>query len=157
MNKSLIVYFSCTDTTKEVAESLASIVTGDIYRIKPQEEYTIEDLNWQNTNSRSSIEAEDSTIRPEIIKDLENIQQYDTIYLGFPIWWEKSPNIIKTFLDTYQLTGKTVIPFATSGGSGMTIAENELKRMYPNINWIQGRCWSYKPTDSEIKELVERR
>lgn len=154
--KNLIAYFSCTNTTKELAEQLASLTEGDIYKIKPVQEYTNEDLNWENTNSRSSIECEDRSIRPEIVKDLENIDQYDIIFLGFPIWWETSPNIVKTFLDTYDLEGKTVIPFATSGGSGMTRAENELKAMYPNINWIQGKCFSYHPTERELKELIER-
>lgn len=154
--KNLVAYFSCTNTTKELAEQLAALTEGDIYKIKPVQEYTKEDLNWENTNSRSSVECEDRSIRPEIVKDLENIDQYDIIFLGFPIWWETSPNIVKTFLDTYDLEGKTVIPFATSGGSGMTRAENELKAMYPNINWIQGKCFSYRPTDSEIKELIER-
>lgn len=155
--KNLIAYFSCTNTTKEIAERLANLTTGNIYKIKPLQEYTQEDLNWENPNSRSSRECEDKRIRPEIVKDLDNINQYDTIFLGFPIWWETSPNIIKTFLDTYDLTGKTVTPFATSGGSGITSAEKELKIMYQNINWKQGKCFSYRPTDSEIKELIERR
>ena len=118
MNKCLVAYFSCSGKTKKVAESINEIVNGTLYEIKPEVPYTKEDLNWMNKNSRSSVEMNDDNSRPAIIKDLENINDFDTVFLGFPVWWYKAPTIINTFLESYDFSGKTIIPFVTSGSSG---------------------------------------
>lgn len=116
--KSLIAYFSCSGVTKQVAQSIAQINHGDLYEIKPEVPYSVADLNWQNSQSRSSLEMKDKSSRPAIIKDIENMAEYDVVFIGFPIWWYIAPTIINTFLESYDFAGKTIIPFATSGGSG---------------------------------------
>ncbi len=116
MNK-LVAYFSCSGVTKKVAEEINEVVGGTLYEIKPEVPYTKEDLNWMNEESRSSIEMKDKASRPNIVKDLDNLDEYDTIYVGFPIWWYQAPTIINTFLESYDLTGKVIKPFATSGSS----------------------------------------
>ena len=123
--KKLIAYFSASGVTKKLAERIEAVTQADIYEITPKVPYTKEDLDWMDKNSRSSLEMKDKTSRPEIEGRVENMEQYDVIYLGFPIWWYVAPTIINTFLESYDLTGKTIIPFATSGGSGIgeTVAE----------------------------------
>ena len=117
--KQLVAYFSASGITKAVAEKLARIKEADLFEIIPQEMYTSDDLDWTNANSRSSIEMKDKSSRPKIISKVKNINEYDVIYLGFPIWWYQAPTIINTFLEMYDFNGQTIIPFATSGGSGM--------------------------------------
>ena len=115
--KQLVAYFSASGITKAVAEKLARIKEADLFEIIPQEMYTSDDLDWTNANSRSSIEMKDKSSRPKIISKVKNINEYDVIYLGFPIWWYQAPTIINTFLEMYDFNGQTIIPFATSGGS----------------------------------------
>ena len=119
MSRKLVAYFSATGTTTKVAELLADAVGADIFEIQPEIPYTTADLDWHNKNSRSSIEMKDDSSRPAIASKRDNMHEYDTIFVGFPIWWYVAPTIINTFLESYDMTGKTIIPFATSGGSGI--------------------------------------
>jgi flavodoxin len=119
MSKRLVAYFSASGVTRKVAETLAEAAGADLYEIKPQVPYTKADLNWQDSNSRSSIEMRDKSSRPAIADKDANIGTYDTVFIGFPIWWYVAPTIINTFLESYDFAGKTIIPFATSGSSGI--------------------------------------
>ena len=150
-NKIAVIYFSATGTTKEVAKTISNQTKGELIEIKPKEKYTSEDLDWNNSKSRTSVECNDSKSRPEIEGKLD-IESYDTIYLGYPIWWGDVPHIILTFLDTYKLDGKTVIPFCTSGGTGISTSQNTLKKYNKNINWIDGKRLS--TSESEIKNWI---
>lgn len=118
MGKTLVAYFSASGVTKTAAEKLAKIADADLFEIKPEVPYTKEDLNWMDKQSRSSVEMADKSSRPAIAERLDNMDEYDTIYLGFPIWWYVAPTIINTFLESYDMSGKSIILFATSGGSG---------------------------------------
>lgn len=139
MNKNLVVYFSATGVTKNAATKLAKEVSGDLLEIVPKELYTTLDLDWTNPNSRSSIEIKDSSCRPEI-KDLDiNLDNYQKIYLGYPIWWDLAPNVIKTFLDKVDLTGKEIITFCTSGGTSLDNSAKDLQDTYPNLNISLGK------------------
>ena len=139
MSKVLVTYFSASGVTAKTANKLAKEVDGDVFEIEPKEKYTSADLNWMDKKSRSSVEMNDPASRPEIAKQVENMDMYDTVLVGFPIWWYVEPKIIDTFLDSYDFSGKTVIPFATSGGSGIENVEKNLQKEYPNINWGKGK------------------
>lgn len=153
MNKTLITCFSCSSNTRNVALKLKEILKGDIFEIEPSIPYTDADLNWENENSRSSIEMKNASARPDI-KNKINIADYETIYLGFPIWWYTAPRIINTFLESYDFTNKKVYLFATSGGSNLDNTYLELTKLYPNINFIKTRVFSPSITTSELeKEL----
>ena len=139
MSKVLVTYFSASGVTAKTANKLAKEVDGDLFEIEPKEKYTSADLNWMDKKSRSSVEMNDPASRPEIAKQVENMDMYDTVLVGFPIWWYVEPKIIDTFLDSYDFAGKTVIPFATSGGSGIENVEKNLQKEYSNINWGKGK------------------
>lgn len=149
----LVAYFSATGTTEKLAERVASVLKADIFEIKPKEPYARDDLNWNNQNSRSSKEMNNRSFRPEIKEKLANIEDYDTIYVGFPIWWYIAPTIINTFLESYDLTGKTIIPFATSGGSGMGNTNKELKDSCKGAILKEGKRLRVTASDEEIEEL----
>lgn len=117
--KTLVAYFSASGTTKMVANRLAGAIGADIFEIEPKIPYSNQDLDWTNKNSRSSLEMNDRSSRPEVAKKVSNMEQYDKIFVGFPIWWYVAPTIVNSFLEQYDLSGKTIVPFATSGGSGM--------------------------------------
>jgi len=119
MSKTLVAYFSCSGVTEKLAQTLASVVGGDLYKIEPAVPYSAADLNWQDQKARSTIEMKDKKSRPAIAGKVGNMDDYDVVYIGFPIWWYIAPTIINTFLESYDFSGKTVIPFATSGGSGV--------------------------------------
>ena len=119
MSRTLVAYFSASGETAALAKTVAEVTGGDLFEIRPETPYTAADLDWQDNHSRSTLEMKDKSSRPEIEGQVENMDQYDTIYVGFPIWWYVAPTIINTFLESYDLSGKAVIPFATSGGSGM--------------------------------------
>lgn len=119
MSNIMVVFFSPTGTTKKVAQEIAQLEEGDLFEIIPVQPYTAEDLDWRNPQSRSTLEMNDPNCRPEMAEKAENIALYDIIFLGFPIWWGREPSIVDTFLDAHDLKGKTIIPFCTSGGSGM--------------------------------------
>ena len=146
-----VVYFSATGTTKEVAEVISSETGGELIEIVPKKKYTSADLDWNDSKSRTSIECNDSKSRPEIANTI-NLDNYDVIYLGYPIWWGDVPHIILTFMDTYKLDGKTVIPFCTSGGTGISGSMSTLKGYNKNVNWIDGKRLS--SSESEIKSWI---
>ena len=127
MSKKLVAYFSASGTTAAVAKTLSEVAEADLYEIKPQTPYTRADLDWQNKRSRSSLEMNDKSFRPSLADKNAHIEDYDTIFLGFPIWWYTAPTIINTFLESYDFTAKTIILFATSGGSGFGKTAADLK------------------------------
>ena len=137
--KTLVAYFSATGTTEAVAKDLAEVAGATLYEIKPEVKYTAADLDWRNKQSRSTLEMQDKSSRPAIVKDLEDADRYDVIYIGFPIWWYTAPTIINTFIETYGFSGKTVILFATSGGSDVSGADKQFRAQYPDINWKTGK------------------
>ena len=137
--KTLVAYFSATGTTEAVAKDLAEVTGAVLYEIKPEVKYTAADLDWRNKESRSTIEMQDKNSRPAIVKDLKDADSYDVIYIGFPVWWYTAPTIINTFIEAYGFEGKTVIFFATSGGSSIDKANKDFAEAYPKINWKAGR------------------
>jgi len=139
MSKSLVVYFSASGVTKKVAERLAKAAGADLFEIRPTVPYTDADLNWTDKQSRSSVEMSDPAARPEIAETLSDMADYDTVFIGFPIWWYVAPRIIETFVESYDFTGKTLVPFATSGGSGMGKTTEVLKKLCPNAKWDDGK------------------
>lgn len=140
MSKILVAYFSASGVTKNAAEKLAKAANADLFEIKPVRPYTDADLNWMDKKSRSTIEMNDLSSRPEIAKKCENMGSYDVVFVGFPIWWYVEPRIIDTFLESYDFSGKTVIPFATSGGSGLgKTAENFKKILGANVTVKDGK------------------
>lgn len=138
MSKILISYFSASGVTRRKANDLATKLNGDLYEITPKQIYTDDDLNWHNSKSRSSIEIKDKNCRPEIENINIDINSYDTIYIGFPIWWGMAPNVVKTFIDKIDLTNKKIITFCTSGGSSLSPATEDLKKTYPNLDIENG-------------------
>lgn len=135
----LVAYFSATGTTKTLAGYLSEVTGGDLYEIVPEEPYTSDDLNYSDNNSRSTMEQNDENARPAISGGLEDISQYDVIFLGYPIWWGEAPRIIYTFMESYDFAGKTIVPFCTSGGSGIgSSAQNLHELAASDINWLDG-------------------
>ena len=139
MSKKLVAYFSASGVTKKVALRLAQEELAELFEICPKIEYTSADLNWMDDNSRSSLEMKAQSCRPEILNKLDNLDQYEIIYLGFPIWWYVEPRIIDTFLESYNFSKKQIVPFATSGGSGISNVVENLKAHYPELNFTDGR------------------
>ena len=154
----LVAYFSASEAhiTAQVAKTLAEACDADVFEIVPEQVYTAEDLDWRNEQSRSTIEMKDSTARPAVASKVENMAQYNTIYVGFPIWWYTAPRIINTFLEQYDLTGKTIIPFATSGGSDMGKSGEDLqKASAPAANWIlPGKVLNGNPPVDSLKTWI---
>ena len=138
MSKTLVAYFSASGVTKRVAENLAKATDGALYEIRPEQPYSSADLNWMDKKSRSTIEMNDPACRPAIAQPVEDIEQYDTVFVGFPVWWYVEPRIVDTFLESYDFSGKTLIPFATSGGSGISKAEKSLEAHCPKAGWKRG-------------------
>ena len=139
MSKKLVAYFSASGTTKKAAERLAKAAGADLFEIRPAIPYTSADLNWMDKKSRSSVEMNDPDSRPEIAETVPNMADYDTVFIGFPIWWYVAPHIIHTFVESYDFSGKTLVPFATSGGSGMGKTVDELRKLCPNADWKAGK------------------
>ena len=139
MNKKLICYFSATGTTKQSAISLANIIKGDLFEIEPVELYTDEDLNWNDKNSRTTLESKDDAFRPSVKNKVNNISEYKEIYIGFPVWWYKEPNIIDTFIDENNLEDKNIHIFITSGSSSVFSSLEHLKKLYPNLNFVDAK------------------
>ena len=150
MSNILITYFSASGVTKSEAERISKIVNGDLFEIEPKEKYTKEDLDWRNKQSRSSVEMQNKSFRPEIKEDNLDISNYDTILIGFPIWWGVAPTVVNTFIESKDFSGKILIPFCTSGGSGMLYCENDLKKTYPEYNWKEGKRLLGTETNEEI-------
>ena len=137
--KTLVAYFSATGVTRGVAQQLAEVAGADLHEITPQQPYTAADLDWTDKQSRSTVEMQDKNSRPAIADTVANMKDYDVVFVGFPIWWYTAPTIINTFMETYDLKGKTVIPFATSGGSSISKACADLKDAYPDVKWQEGK------------------
>ena len=152
--KTLILYFSCTGTTRDAAERIAALTGGELHEILPEEPYTAADLDWTDKRSRSSVEMRDSASRPAIAGTCENLAAYDKIYLGFPIWWYVAPTIIETFLESGSFAGKTIIPFATSGGSGMGRTTEVLHRVCPDAHFADGAVLN-GASDAALAAFVE--
>ena len=150
MSNILITYFSASGVTKVEAERISKIVNSDLFEIEPKEEYTKEDLDWRNKQSRSSVEMQNKSYRPEIKENNLDISNYDTILIGFPIWWGVAPTVVNTFIESKDFSGKILIPFCTSGGSGMLYCENDLKKTYPEYNWKEGKRLLGTETNEEI-------
>ncbi len=154
MPKKLVAYFSAGGVTKKVAERLAAAAGADLFEIEPAVPYTVADLDWTNKKSRSSVEMNDPASRPEIARRLDSLEEYDTVFLGFPIWWYVAPTIINTFLESYDFAGKTIIPFATSGGSGLGKTVEVLKPLCdPTAKWLPGKMLN-RVSERELKEFA---
>ena len=151
MSKTLVAYFSASGVTAKLAKTLAEAVGADLFEIKPQTPYTDADLNWNNPKSRSSVEMNDKAFRPALAGRVEDMASYDRVFVGFPIWWYVAPTIINTFLEQYDLSGKTVIPFATSGSSGMGHTNRELQASCPKAKLAEGRRFASGTNAAELK------
>lgn len=154
--KVLVVYFSATGTTAAAAGKLAEAAGGEILEIEPEKRYTAADLDWRNEQSRCYVEMHDLKYRPAVKKAEVNMVDYDTIYLGFPIWWNIAPTIVNSFIEAHDLNGKRVVPFATSGGSTIDNSVKELKRTYPAIEWQEGKLLNRMDVDA-IREWTKSR
>ena len=154
MSKILVAYFSASGTTARLAKNIADTLGGDLFAIEPAEPYTAADLNWNNSSSRSSVEMNDRSSRVAIARKVENMADYDTIVIGYPIWWGVAPHIINSFLESYDLTGKTVIPFATSGGSGIGTPENYLAPSAKGATLRGGELLRVTAGKAEIESLL---
>ena len=154
MSKKLVAYFSASGVTAKVANALAEAVGATLHEIKPEIPYTAADLDWMNKQSRSSVEMSDKSSRPAIKDRLDNMADYDVIYLGFPIWWYVAPTIVNTFLESYDMSGKTIILFATSGGSGFGKTVETLKCSCPNSNIMEGKIVKVSSMMEDIQEII---
>lgn len=150
MSRKLVAYFSASGITAKVAENLAEAIGADLFEIAPAVQYTNDDLDWRNENSRSSIEMKNPTSRPAVDTIRDNMDEYDVIFVGFPIWWYVAPTIINTFLEQYDLAGKTIIPFATSGGRGMGKTNEVLKPSCPASTLLEGRVFKSNASKEEL-------
>ena len=151
--KTLVAYFSASGTTEGVAKKVAEAAGADLFEIKPEVPYTNADLNWMDKKSRSSVEMNDKTFRPEIVKEDLNLSSYDTILLGFPIWWYVAPTIINTFLENYDFSGKRIVLFATSGGSGFGNTIKELKPSAADAEIVEGKILN-RASDAQLKDWI---
>lgn len=155
MSKTLVAYFSASGVTKSVAERLAKTAGADLFEIEPAKPYTAADLNWNDKNSRSTLEANDPTCRPAIASKPLELDEYSTIFLGFPIWWYVAPAIIKTFLESQSFAGKKIVLFATSGGSDMGKTAKVLEASAPGATIVPGAILN-GASDAELKQFVAR-
>ena len=155
MSKTLVAFCSASGVTRQVAQKLAAAAQSDLDEIKPAVPYTQADLNWRDKSSRSSVEMNDRSYRPELADKDADIASCDRIFLGFPIWWYVAPTIINTFLESYDFTGKTIILFATSGGSGLGKTAQSLKESCPGAVIQEGKMMNGNPSVESLKEWVE--
>lgn len=151
----LVAYFSATGTTKEVAEKLAQSINADLFEIIPEQRYTAADLNWRNDKSRSSLEMADRASRPAIASKVEDMSKYKVVFVGFPIWWYREPSIIDTFMESYDFAGKTVVPFATSGTSGMGDSGKNMQVLAPSAKVYDGERFPADVSADELKKWAE--
>lgn len=156
MAKTLVAYFSASGVTAKVASNLANAVGADLYEIAPEVPYTKADLNWMNKKSRSSVEMADRSSRPAIAAKVENMEQYDTVFVGFPVWWYREPSIIDTFMESYDFSGKTVVPFATSGGSGLGDSYRNMQELSPDAKVRDGKRFPPSASEASLKEWAEQ-
>lgn len=151
MSKVLVTYFSASGVTANVARNIANNIGADTFEIKPNVPYTSADLNWMDKQSRSSIEMNDKSSRPQIEGTVSKLDDYETILIGFPVWWYTLPTIINTFIESLDFNGKILIPFCTSGGTGISGCEKDLRKAYPKYNWKEGK----RLTGREDKSFIE--
>ena len=154
-NRALVAYFSASGVTKKAAEKLAAAAGGDLFEIEPEVPYTSADLNWMDKKSRSSIEMRDKSSRPAIVKKPLDLSKYDSIFVGFPIWWYVAPAIINTFLESCDFSGKKIILFATSGGSGFGNTVRELQASAPGAQIVEGKVLN-RASEKDLQELIEK-
>ena len=155
MSRTLVAYFSASGETAKLAKTVAEVTGGDLFEIQPEVAYTSADLNWNDKRSRSTVEMNDESSRPAIADEVADMEQYDTVFVGFPIWWYQAPRIIETFLESYDFSGKTVIPFATSGGSGMGKTAEILKASCPGAAVDTGKRLSSRESAASVRKWVE--
>lgn len=155
MSNTLVAYFSATGTTARAAKALADAADADLFEIEPAEPYTSADLNWNDRASRSSREMDDESSRPVIASAVENLDGYDTVFVGFPVWWYVEPRIIDTFLESYDFSGKTIVPFATSGGSGLGRAPQRMQQIAAGSTVTGGRMLNGRQNADELRSWAE--
>ncbi len=151
----LVTYFSCSGTTREAARELAAVANADLHEIVPEQPYTDADLNWNDRQSRSSVEMRDVTFRPAIAGRVSGMERYDVVFIGFPVWWYIAPTIVNTFIESHDLAGKKVVPFATSGGSGIANCEKNLRKAYPEIDWCAGKLLNRPLSEKQFAKWLE--
>ena len=156
MSKTLVAYFSASGVTARLAKNLADAIGADLHEIRPETPYTDADLNWHDAKSRSSLEMKDKSSRPAVASRVQDMGQYDRVFVGFPIWWYVAPTIINTFLEQYDLSGKKVIPFATSGGSGMGKTNDELKNSCKGADLCEGKRFDSRAGQAELKAWADK-
>ena len=156
MKKALVAYFSASGETARLAWTLAGVTGGDLFEIEPAQKYTSADLNWNDKHSRSTVEMQDEASRPAIASHVADMAQYDTVFVGFPIWWYQAPRIIETFLESYDFSGKTIVVFATSGGSGLGKTEALLKpHCAQDAKWLPGKRMSSRESAPSVQAWVK--
>lgn len=156
MSKVLVAYFSASGVTAKLAKKLAAAIGADLHEIKPEKPYTSADLDWRDSNSRSSIEMKDKSFRPAIANSVENMDQYDTVFVAFPIWWYVAPTIINTFLEAYNLDGKKIVPLATSGSSGMGNTNKELAPSCKGATLEEGKRFDANAGEKELADWAKK-
>lgn len=154
--KILIAYFSATNNTEGIANHLGAILDADLYEIVPEQPYTSDDLNYNDSSSRSNLEMNDPDARPVISGSVDSMEQYDVIFLGYPIWWDEAPRIINTFLESYDLSGKTIAPFCTSASSPMGSSATMLQGLTEDVTWLEGQRFSGGASVSDVQSWVDR-
>ena len=156
MSKALVAYFSASGVTKAVAERLAKGIGADLFEIEPAVPYTRADLNWQDKNSRSTIEMNDRSSRPAIASTVADMSQYDVVFVGFPVWWYREPSIIDTFMEQYDFSGKTVIPFATSGGSQLGDSAKNMQALETGAKVVEGKRFAAQASEKELADWAAK-
>ncbi|MBQ9042685.1 MAG: NAD(P)H-dependent oxidoreductase [Eggerthellaceae bacterium] len=156
MAEKLVAYFSASGTTARVARDLAEATGADLFEIVPEQPYTGADLNWRDKGSRTTKEMNDESCRPAIASEVADMAQYDAVFVGFPVWWYVEPRIVDTFLEAYDFAGKTIVPFATSGGSGLGKAPQRMQALAPDAKVLAGGLLNGRPSKAELAEWVER-
>lgn len=155
MSRTLVAYFSASGETAALAKTVAEVTGGDLFEIRPETPYTAADLDWQDSHSRSTLEMKDEKSRPAIAGRVADMAQYDAVFVGFPIWWYQAPRIIETFLESYDFSGKTVIPFATSGGSGMGSTNKTLAPSCKGAKLLEGKVFKLSASADALRTWAE--
>ena len=156
MSNKLVAYFSASGVTGSVAEKLADEIGADLFEIVPEKPYTNADLDWQNSRSRSSVEMKDRNARPAIASKIDDVSRYDVIFVGFPIWWYREPSIVDTFMEAYDFSGKTIVPFATSGGSGLGDAPKNMQALAKGSEVEDGKRFSVVVSGRELRAWAQK-
>lgn len=156
MTKTLVTYFSASGVTAELAKRLAKAVNADIYEIKPQQPYTDADLNWMDKQSRSTLEMKDPSCRPAIVQPVPDVQQYDVVFVGFPVWWYREPSIVDTFMEACKWNGQKVVPFATSGSSGIGSADKNMQTLAPSTTVEAGKRLDVNMSESALADWAKK-